>query len=51
MAFAYKQEQEIKRLRGLLREAFDGLDGHWVTTPGGVSWVLRANEVLDDEQH
>ena len=40
---------EIERLRALLREAFDGLDDYWITTPEGVSWVLRVSEALGDD--
>jgi len=50
---SYKENQELRDeiewLRALLREAFDGLDDYWITTPEGVSWVLRVSEALGDD--
>jgi hypothetical protein len=43
------EERENERLRELLRESFEGLDEYWVTTPEGVSWILRVNDVFGDE--
>ena len=39
---------EIERLRGLLRDADDGLDDYWVTTKDGVDWMRRVREALGE---
>ena len=46
-----QQRAEIERLRGLLHEVMDGLDDYWVTTPEGISWILRCNDALGDESN
>lgn len=43
-----RQRAEIERLRGLLRDADDGLDDYWVTTKDGVDWMRRVREALGD---
>jgi hypothetical protein len=44
-----KWKARAQVMRGLLRESFEGLDEYWVTTPEGVSWILRVNDVFGDD--
>ena len=45
-----RKDEEIERLRVLLREVFDGLDDYWIKLPEGVSWILRVSDALGDEE-
>ena len=46
-----KQDAEIKRLRGMLIFALDGLDEYWVTFPEGVELVnqIKALQLKEKE--